>query len=85
MRQMTLSQGHVPGRARLVAACRPGHVSAAWRPTSALPTFLGSRTTTVAVGGNRYEGIADPAGALGDMFATPTTKRPARHLAPRTT
>jgi hypothetical protein len=85
MTMTTLHLGQVPGRARLASACvRSGHRPAAWRSALVMPAFGGFRATTVALNGNGYVGIADPAGELGCSTA-PTTKRPARHLAVRST
>lgn len=87
MTMTTLHLGQVPGRARLASACaRSGHRPAAWRSALAMPAFGGFRATTVALNtiGNGYVGIADPAGDVG-RSTVPTTKRPTRHLAVRST
>lgn len=81
----TLHLGQVPGRVRHAVA-RPGSslASAAWR--SAVPAFGDLRATRLVrtSNGNGYEGIAAPAGEMG-FCTTPMTKRPARHLGPRST
>ena len=86
MKQISLHIGQLSGRARRVACVRPAAASFAW--SSWLPAAYATRMTAVVVlaHSSNPANATVPAADAGFMGTDPVaTKRPARHLATRST
>ena len=81
----TLPQAHPAGRARLGVAVRP--ISQSWRLVPVASAHFGCRTSGLAPFGTNGYAVNGTIQAADPVFMamTTATKRPARHLATRTT